>query len=150
MIPLTVFASRPVTGCTCASGEYKFFCVTHVSRGTAGHDPNRNAHQSEKVCCQQQAEGAHSAVCCKSGHCPLSDGLGKDSGNKCCNPDTLMAVTVASSVTFSVDNDHHELFDLPVIELGSIVADLAVLHFIPHETGPPGGDLVISLRRLLV
>lgn len=62
----------------------------------------------------------------------------------------LTAVTVASAVTFSIDNDHHVLFDLPVVAVGGIVGDAEVTHFIPHETGPPGGDLVISLRRLLL
>src|SRR5688572_18140909 len=47
MIPLTVFASRPVTGCMCASGEYKLFCMAHVLHGTAVQDSNRNGRKCE-------------------------------------------------------------------------------------------------------
>jgi len=150
MIPLTLFASRPVTGCTCASGEYKLFCMAHVLHGKAVHDSNGNSTQCEKACCSQHKNVTDSAPCCQKGHCSLSDAQGKPAGNKCCNPDMLTAVTIASAVTFSLDNSHQVLFDLPVVESGTVFADLAIAHPISHETGPPGGDLVVSLRRLLV
>ena len=146
MIPLTVFASRPVTGCTCASGEYKISCAAHLFHGRVLPDSNEKCG---KACCRHSS-GADSAVCCQKGHCPLMDGQDKSGGDKCCNPDKLTAVTVASTVTFSVDNDHHLVFDLPTVELGTTFADSTVAQLIPHETGPPGGDLVIALRRLLV
>jgi len=77
-------------------------------------------------------------------------GQSTSGGDKCCNPDMLTALSGASSVVFSVDDDHHMLFDLPVVESGSVFPDMTPARFLPHETGPPGGDLIISLRRLLV
>jgi hypothetical protein len=146
MIPLTVFASRPVTGCTCASGEYKFSCAAHLFHGHVRSDSNEKC---AKPCCRQ-SKGGHSTACCQKGHSPLIEGQGTSGGEKCCNPDMLTALSVASSVTLQVDNDHHVLFDLPMVESGSVLADTASAHLLPHDTGPPGGDLIISLRRLLV
>ena len=147
MIPLTVFASRPVTGCTCGSGEYKFSCSVHLFRGNAQEESGGATCQ--KACCRGQTNVTHSMRCCQSGHCPLSDIHGKD-GKKCCNPDQLTAATPPTLVTFSVDNEHHVLFDIPVLESGNIFPDLTIADVVHLETGPPGGDLVISLRRLLV
>ncbi|MEX2140686.1 MAG: hypothetical protein WD894_15600 [Pirellulales bacterium] len=150
MIPLTLFASRPATGCTCASGEYKLFCVAHLPHRLGAHDSSGNGVPCQKACCQQHRSATYSADCCQTGHCPLCDGNGKSGSNSCCNPDKVTAVTAASPLTFSVDHNYHLLFDSPAVEVGSVVADLAAAHFVPYDTGPPGGDLVIWLRRLLV
>jgi hypothetical protein len=42
------------------------------------------------------------------------------------------------------------LFDSPTSETGEFLANLVVAPTVCQDTGPPGGDLVISLRRLLV
>ena len=150
MIPLTVFASRPATGCTCASGEYKPFCAAHLSRGQVHHDSSGKGVTCSMPCCQQQTYAGDSVPCCQQGDCALADGQGKPGGNKCCNPDHLTAATVASSVSFSLDIEHHDLFDLPVVESVWHIGDVVVDGFISNDTGPPGGDLIVSLRRLLI
>jgi hypothetical protein len=53
-------------------------------------------------------------------------------------------------VTFYADNEQQSLSELPLAELARYSDTFAAHDHIPHETGPPGGDLVISLRRLLV
>jgi hypothetical protein len=148
MIPLTVFASRPVTGCTCASGEYKLVCMAHVFHRQAPQNSGRNARNCEKACSLQQDGRTNSADCCQTGQCPLSK-ESSNGGGKCCSPDLLTRVIVPSTVAFSVDIVHHVLFDLPVVEATRPVADSAVIHFVRHETGPPD-DLVVSLHRLLI
>lgn len=150
MIPLTVFASRPAMGCTCASGEYKFVCVAHLSRGPVSHGSNEKGVTGQKACCEQETHSSDSAPCCEQGDCALAEGQGKAAGHKCCNPDSLTVGTVASAVSYSLDNEHHGLFDLPVPESVWHVGNLVIDGFVPNDTGPPGGNLIVSLRRLLI
>jgi hypothetical protein len=58
---------------------------------------------------------------------------------------------LAQAVVFTVDLDHHQLFDLPQSRLANTVVHASIVeHFIPFETGPPGKSLVVTLRRLLI
>jgi len=59
--------------------------------------------------------------------------------------------TVAASVGFSVDKDHHPLFDLPLVaSVGPLLHASAVERETLLDGGPPVDDLVITLRHLLI
>jgi hypothetical protein len=62
----------------------------------------------------------------------------------------VTGTAAASAVSVAVDVHYHLHFDLPVIETGTVLPELTATCFISHDTGPPGGDLVVSLRRLLI
>jgi hypothetical protein len=147
MIPLTLFASRPATGCTCASGEYRLFCAAHLPDCHGTQECFEDGARHVKGCCQQAHRGSQCADCCVAGNDFACTVEGGSSGQQCCNPDTGNAATVVSAVTFPIDDDDHQV-DSPAVD--SAVADVAVARRISHDTGPPGGDLVISLRRLLI
>ena len=141
MVPLTIFASRPTTGCTCADGRYKPVCFAqYCSRcmeSQCGAEDGR---------CERNGGAAD---CCKSGQCPLRQR--GEPGRKCCSPDLPTAVALAPAVTFTVDLNHHVLFDLSQSLLANAVVHASfVEHFIPFETGPPGESLVVTLRRRLI
>jgi hypothetical protein len=148
MVPLTVSAGGPVTGCTCSSGEHKFFCAAHLQRHTS-RQATKAGLVCQKPCSQERDRDLGSAPCCRRG-CALSTGDGRTSDSNCCNPDTLVPITVATGVAFRFDFNDHSLFDLPAAENSGVFANLGIDLAVSHDIGPPGGDLVISLRRLLV
>jgi hypothetical protein len=151
MIPLTVFAGRPCTGCTCASGEYKPVCAAHVDHHFAGHVSSPHAGKCEKLCCRRETRADHHVDdYCQSGLGSPSTGAGNCGSKNCCNPDMVTAVIVASGTTSSVGNEHRMQLGMPIVSFAETVGDWQAIQICVHETGPPVGDLVISLRRLLV
>ena len=147
MIPLTVFAGRPITGCTCTSGEYKFVCAAHVSHDGVPPAASPHPDKCEKACCQRDQSNPLDFR--QTHDCPLSQESGK-SGNSGCNPDIQTAVIVVAPVTVTIGNEHRAHFDFPLVEPVVGMSERTDGHVISHETGPPGDDLVIALRRLLV
>jgi hypothetical protein len=149
MIPLTVFAGRPATGCTCANGEYKLYCAAHLMCGSLASRSDDNELGCGKSCCRHTHRNGNSQ-CCHQGTCCHSDGKTAPSGKKCCNPDMLTAISASQSVQVSLDIDSQLFFDLPVIDLGTALPEMPIERVRAQDTGPPGGDLVITLCRLLV
>jgi hypothetical protein len=145
MIPLTVFAGRPAMGCTCANGEYRISCAAHIATDHLGRVPPKAA-LSDKSCCHRK-EAGKASDCLDAKPCPSLHG--SHGGKNCCTPDSLTAVTVASVAKFTSPLAVM-FFDRPIADNGRALAGTIVAQAIEHETGPPGGDLVISLRRLVV
>jgi hypothetical protein len=151
MIPLTVVAGRPATGCTCADGHYKPICFAqfHGNIGSGTHGAKKQP--CHKACCEGCHAGSGVPGCCKQGLCPSSHANSQSRGKKCCSPDLPTAVAVAKSVSFAVDLDHHLLFDSPRSRSVNVIVHASTVeHFTPFETGPPDDDLVVTLHRLLI
>jgi hypothetical protein len=149
MIPLTVFASSPAIGCTCASGEYKIFCVAHLAKSRDALDARANGGACEKNCCHHKG-GSQAVEFRQTEACPISDSHNTHGGKQCCNPDSPKAIAVSSVVKIAPPLGDVMFFDLPSADIWHAFSVSTATHAVEHDTGPPGGDLVISLRRLLV
>lgn len=158
MVPLAALMASPVSGCICADGHYEQFCRAYVGRtaeGGANHGPRGTGCASS--CCQAD-EG--SACCLERGR--LADSHNQSvvngsvcersvCGSGCCTPvvQAQLIAPVATAPQLGDDLDVPAPFAAPV-EPARAYSLIASGQFVEDDTGPPPGDIVVTLRRLII
>ncbi len=154
LIPLTVFAARPVGGCLCASGEYKLFCPAKLLGISSGNLDSTNNSACVRTCCAlPKHEKPVVEPCCqdKSSRGVTAENCFQSNGNNCCSPDMFAGMTVVPRVSISAAAEQAPLFHvLPAQTAANWNSATSILMLLVDDVGPPGGDLLISLRRFLI
>lgn len=153
-IPLVVFNGRTIVGCGCF-GHFESTC--HC--GCCSDDKERHG-KSNSTCCT--GDSFHSAPCPRCKH---------DEANRCCNhadsktrpADSLtwkghhctsIAFYLVAPATVLPTFDASDLDVAAFLPADSrlplIVDQSQIAHVVDFDTGPPPGDLVISLHRLVI
>lgn len=151
MIPLTLFASLPRTGCICANGQHKFFCQRHLTANGNGRCCCCYGNPATKSQIADRAKSAPSGQmsCCRRARSQPTSDLPSAHSEPGCRPvlDKPLFLTVLKA---SLDLDRADSMPLflafepvPVLST-SIVADIHRGELLP----PP--DLVVTLRILLI
>jgi len=141
MIPLTLFASRPVMGCTCADGTFKLICFGQLGLGGVSKQADKECIQP---CCRNHPQSLRN-----SSGCSVESGY-SNCNKSCCSPEALISIVVAPVTSVVVDTDLLLPFDLPTESLLLNSNHWLGFDFDRHDIGLPVSDLVIVLHRLLI
>lgn len=152
MVPLAFWNGSPTFGCVCADGNFKTNCPALAARVL---EETRQPSKSQNCCCCCADKGLDLSVCHSEPQCcEHADSSGDESqvcGKNCCKPVVRAPLLppVVGAVQFA---DDHHLPALHAFTLESTVTLDAtrVDHPVVSDTYPPPGDLVITLRRLVI
>ena len=148
IIPLAILNGAPFAqGCICADGHYEPICRAAACR----------VGQSDcgRQCCAKQTHYAgHS--CCTGPHAhhaaPTKPAIGQTFGNPCCTPVVHQAMPTVVAAPQVAPGDGITALNTTAVEPPYVLAVelMHVTHRAELGTGPPPGDLVVSLQRLVI
>jgi hypothetical protein len=157
MVPLAFWNGSPTFGCICADGHFETNCPMLAARMLEGND-QQSASQGCCGCSCCAGSGLDSSAssvchtepqCCE--HSESSDDESRVGGKNCCMPVVRAPLLPPVVGTVQFADDHHQpaLHTFTLESAGQLVAT-HVEHVVVSDTGPPPGDLVIRLRRLVI
>ena len=154
LIPLTVFAARPMAGCRCANGDYKLFCISSYLENSCEHSSSQCVPGRTRECCKsQKQEKSDTNHCCQNKNTGTADSGNHFQSNSksCCSFDSPSELNVTERVAVPDTHELSQLFALlPIDAKLQQVGTTSISLLLSIDSGPPGGDLLVSLRRFLI
>lgn len=154
LIPLTVFAARPMAGCRCANGDYKLFCLSSYLGNSCEHSTSERFPNGTRACCKSNKSVKSAANhCCQNKNTQTTDPGNhfQSSSKSCCSFESLAQLAVTKQVDLPDGNAQFQFIALfPIDAKLQQVGATSICLLLANDPGPPGGDLLISLRRFLI
>jgi hypothetical protein len=156
MMPAAMLTGRSVSGCISPTGHFEPGCHCQAMQASATSTPPGKGItcQCHCPCCQGKTccccNGQ--STCCKSvaKDARRSEGNGLQSGDRC-RPYSIYVVTPAVSTSAPSGNvDHSTAIAIVALVVPSSLVATTIARPTELNTGPPPGNLVVSLHRFLI